>query len=720
MAISLFPIMAIAAHDERVVVTGKHQDMGLLEQVSHTAGGEVGTFIRQVPGGELNTNGQLSGVLQYRGLFGNRISVSIDQVPVTSVGPNFMDPPLHYVHKVLLESVEFDRGISSVSRGGGIGGHADAKLRQSEFVDGNEFEMHGVIGFLGHSADNGYNGGFLLGSSNNRHRFHVFGGRDNGDDVKAGAGEISYTEYDRDTYGVGYGTQLDGHEFSVDYRKVDTDDAGTPSLPMDIDYFRGDFGNTRYWTQWNDMDIGIKIHHHDVEHGMSNYHIRNAPDFDNLSGKDSDKLGPFQGDDKRRGTVSSDGMGFAFDMGHPLYQGYLKMGLDAYNTDHSMDISDPDFAQFFVKSINHAEVDRVSLFAEWAGSVSERWRMEAGIRYQNTQMSAGRVDALPAVLERNTANGISNPVTQGTEHLRQTFNAADRRRTEDDIDAVLKFFYAQNDDLIWSLAVARKTRAPSYIERYIWLPLEITSGLGDGNNYVGNPDLESEFSHELELGLDWQHKKLSISPRIYHRWVNNYIQGLDLDCNDAEYGQSVCQVSNLANGDATPKQFTNVDANIYGADIAFQYQFNADWQVDGIASYTRGRRDDISDNLFRISPHKLQVSLTRQMSRGNVVFEAVIVDEQDKLAKSLLDPDNLGGLIDTGATSGYVLFNLDGRYHFSGNENVMLSLGVGNILDKHYEDHLSSFNRAAGGDVAVGERLPGVGRNLFLNLVYEW
>ena len=48
-----------------------------------------------------------------------------------------------------------------------------------------------------------------------------------------------------------------------------------------------------------------------------------------------------------------------------------------------------------------------------------------------------------------------------------------------------------------------KTRAPSYIERYLWIPLNVNAGLGDGNNYIGNIDLDPEWSNQFELGLDW-------------------------------------------------------------------------------------------------------------------------------------------------------------------------------------------------------------------------
>ena len=76
---------------------------------------------------------------------------------------------------------------------------------------------------------------------------------------------------------------------------------------------------------------------------------------------------------------------------------------------------------------------------------------------------------------------------------------------------------------------ARKTRSPHYLERFAWLPLEVTAGLADGNNYVGDVDLDPEISYEVELGLDWRGSALFVAPRAFYRNVDDYIQGVPVD-----------------------------------------------------------------------------------------------------------------------------------------------------------------------------------------------
>ena len=52
--------------------------------------------------------------------------------------------------------------------------------------------------------------------------------------------------------------------------------------------------------------------------------------------------------------------------------------------------------------------------------------------------------------------------------------------------------------------------------------------------------------------------------------------------------------------------------------------------------------------------------------------------------------------------------------------NLAISVGVENVFDKDYEPHLSGINRVANSDVAVGDRVPGPGRNYFATLQYKY
>ena len=121
------------------------------------------------------------------------------------------------------------------------------------------------------------------------------------------------------------------------------------------------------------------------------------------------------------------------------------------------------------------------------------------------------------------------------------------------------------------------------------------------------------------------------------------------------------------------------------------------WSLDGVVSYVRGKRDDISDNLYRIAP--LNGSATLSYARANwwVGLEGVAYARQDNVSETNSETES----------AGYGLANLRGGIELM--RDLAINVGVENIFDKEYENHLSGINRVADSDVAVGERVPGPG-----------
>ena len=69
-------------------------------------------------------------------------------------------------------------------------------------------------------------------------------------------------------------------------------------------------------------------------------------------------------------------------------------------------------------------------------------------------------------------------------------------------------------------------------------------------------------------------------------------------------------------------------------------------------------------------------------------------------------------------TAGYGLLNLDMTWQAT--EQLQLAAGVSNLLDKEYRDHMSGYNRAQNPDIALRDRLPGIGTNVFARLSYTF
>ncbi len=665
----LATVTVIGQRDELLRVTVDPAKLSITQPTT-------GALLRHAPGGNVNINGPLSGIGQYRGMYSFRLNTKIDGIAVEPAGPNWMDAPLHYAPMPLLESLQVQRGITPVSVGNEtIGGHMHARLKTSRFSAGPEFEFHGAMNAATQTVDRGFGVGAILGAANDTHRFHASGVIEAGDDTEFSGGKIHPTEYDRKAWGLGYGLAAREHRIGFDYRRNETGDAGTPSLPMDIRYFDADIISGDYQGTLGTAELSARFHYSDVAHRMDNYSLRAAP---------PDPAG------FRSTLAESSSGGLEFGMQRWLSGGRLDVGADVDRVGHDADISNPNNASFFVRNFNDVQRGRLGLYAEWTTADDRLWSWQAGVRYTRVGADAGQVDGTPAMM--SPAAG----------RLRDDFNSSQRNLSWDNFDAVGKLFYQLPGNLRLDAGLARKERAPSYQELYLWLPMQATAGLADGKNYVGNLALRSERANILDIGLDWSGARGYFGPRLFYKRVDDYIQGTPTDDPD------VIMVSTMMGGDTQPLQFNNVDAEFYGVDADFGWRLDDTWRIDGVLSYVRGKRRDVADDLYRIAPLTSVIGLTWSGNRWAATAEGVFAARQEKVSSTNEETP----------TPGYGIMNLYGSYRFDA--GLELSLGVNNLFDREYRDHTNGVNRVRNSDVAVGQRMPGPGSSFFARVSYGW
>jgi len=333
------------------------------------------------------------------------------------------------------------------------------------------------------------------------------------------------------------------------------------------------------------------------------------------------------------------------------------------------------------------------------------------VRFARAEADTSDVDAFPArLVDADPAMWPMGTAPRAVWLLRERFNAADRSLDDDLVDWVVSVERELAPTLTAQLGIARKSRAPIYQERFLWIPLEVNAGLGDGNNYLGNLDLEPEVAHQLEVGLEWARPGAYLTPRLHYRRIDDYIQGV------ASSDPVVNAVSANANGDPTALEFANVDAEIYGLDLGFGVRLTDRLRLDGNAAWLRGQRRDVDDDLYRMAPPNLRVGLSWRRGPLGLTVEQVLVAEQDRLSAALTDdPANPRNRFES--VDGYALTNLYGSYDVG--QGLRIDVGVENLFDKHYVDPLSGFNRNGASDVPVGQRLPGRGINAFARLWYR-
>lgn len=241
---------------------------------------DAAALLQKVPGANVNSNGPLSGIAQYRGLFGDRVNVSSDGANYKSACANSMDTPLSHMPAALTELLSIKRGVASVSSGiETMGGTIEQRSRRGEFAEDDDILFSSKTANGLNSVNDAYYVSLFGNVANKNHKLRAGGSREEGDSYKWSGGQNIDTSHERNAAIAGYGfrTGDQNHEFDISYNYNDTHKTGTPSLPMDIVYSRGGVINLNYDGMLADKyGVVLEFQHQDIEHRMDNYSLRHV------------------------------------------------------------------------------------------------------------------------------------------------------------------------------------------------------------------------------------------------------------------------------------------------------------------------------------------------------------------------------------------------------------------------------------------------------------
>lgn len=639
---------------------------------------DAAAIAARVPGGDIFGNGALSGQFSYRGLAGERVLGRVNGQRFASGGPNAMDPPLHYAPAILVERIDVARGVAPVAEGPALAGAVDAQLVQAQFSDSASLAPQGRATAQYRSVDESYAIGGLAALASESWRVGVIASREQGEDYRFPGGSAVGTSFERNLYGVHAGYRSGAGELFVEYRRSETDPSGNPPFALDIVYFDTDFVQGGFRGDIAaDVGLTVRLGHVAVRHLMDNQTLRRpaAP--------------PMQA---RATFAEADTTTAEAALRFGGARGYLEIGGDVEIADRDVTITNPTNPAFFIESQPDVNAARYGAYLQWRGQAGAA-QFELGGRIDRTEQSAG-VPQLGAA------------VPMGPRALAAAFIASGRAAHDTTFDAVARL-WIEGGVFVPRLTLARKTRVPSVLERFAWLPTEASFGLADGNIYVGNPDLKPEVAWIAEAGFDLDADWLTLRPTVFYRRVDDYIQGTPFDATVGIVDSAVEMVASMG-GDPTPLRFRNTDAELYGADLDFVARPLARLELAGTASYVRGQRRDIGDDLYRIPPASLRLSAT--WAEGPVALGAELFAAADQERVSATNGELPG--------DGYATLGLFARYALSG--SLALEGGVENLFDAAYAPHLAGRSRVGASDVPVGGRLPGPGRGVWARVTAQF
>ncbi|MEQ0924666.1 TonB-dependent copper receptor [Acinetobacter schindleri] len=232
-----------------------------------------------------------------------------------------------------------------------------------------------------------------------------------------------------------------------------------------------------------------------------------------------------------------------------------------------------------------------------------------------------------------------------------------------------------------------------YVERMpdYWELFSPKSGNGNTNTFK---NIDTEKTLQLDIGYQHSHGKFNSWASAYAGLINDYVL--------TTYKPTGMMGMLEAHS-------RNVDATIAGAEAGIGYQFTDAIQADVSAMYAWGENTTNNTPLPQIAPLEGRVNLRYIQDRYTLGAYWRIVDGQSRISER---EGNIVGY-DNKKSAGFGTLSLNGTYNLS--EGVDLSVGIDNVLDRTYTEHLNKMG-ASGTGLPTDEQFNNIGRNYWARI----
>jgi hemoglobin/transferrin/lactoferrin receptor protein len=198
-------------------------------------------------------------------------------------------------------------------------------------------------------------------------------------------------------------------------------------------------------------------------------------------------------------------------------------------------------------------------------------------------------------------------------------------------------------------------RAPDLMERYKYLAFA-------GGEIYGNPELDPERSCFAEWGLHYRKNPFRMSASVYANFLEDLIA-------EAFESEGVYRMENVD------------EAEIFGAELEAQWYFVDQWVVYATAAWTEGKNRTDDEDLPFIPPLNGMFGIAFDSVDSGPWFDLNLewAARQDEVAPGETE------------TPGWAVVNAKAGFRFkAGPARHDLMLGVDNLFDKRYANHLST------------------------------
>ena len=224
-----------------------------------------------------------------------------------------------------------------------------------------------------------------------------------------------------------------------------------------------------------------------------------------------------------------------------------------------------------------------------------------------------------------------------------------------------------------------------------------------GNSGMSKPtfnDLDTEKTLQLDMGYQHQHGAFNSWVSAYAGLINDYIL-MSYHNHPTSGGHG--------HGSSFSAGAKNIDATIAGAEAGLGYQFSDTIQADMSAMYAWGENTTDNKALPQIAPLEGRFNLRYVQDKYTLGMLWRVVAKQDRIS---LNQGNIVGY-DMNESKAFSTLALNASYHLM--QDIDVAVGVDNVLDKTYTEHLNKAG-SSGFGFASNEQFNNTGRNYWARI----
>ncbi|MDA3874461.1 MAG: TonB-dependent receptor [Kiritimatiellae bacterium] len=645
----------------------------------HTRHAELGRALHTLPGVALRGQGRHGGEPVIRGLGWERVATRYNGLSLYGACPSRMDPPVSLFSAAGLEKVEVETGWPSVIQGPVPTGGEIRLSSIPELTPEQAPARHGEVAGGIHAAGTARYGAVSLEGTGPDAAWRADGGIRRQGDYRAGDGtRVPASRFTREASADLTRRLSETLVLRGGYRWVYEEDIEYIALPMDTRHSQTDTVTTGLeWRVGGDAlrSVDLEAGWSGVDHLMDN---RDKPNRGML----------------RASTPSeSDSRNLRLLTRWSLADGELRTGIDASSLEREasrtrtlvstgMTFLDPLWPE--------VEQKQTGLFGEWEGPLTERVGLRAGVRTDWIRTDAADVD------RRIVPGSGTGPTT-----VRRAYqdvgraDSTDVDREDHLLSGNLALSMPLSETWTAQWGLGRTEAVPNLTQRYL------SFGPVPGGYGVGTPTLDPEVKTGVELRTEGEVGPHRLGFAVHASRIDDFHLATTVAMMDVNGDGRIDRVRGTR----------NEDAELWGLEAGAVVNPATDWELPLSLGWVRGRTVDGHQDLPEMPPLEIRGAVRWMPERPchpTVELGLRYAHKQNRVNEAFgEDP-----------TPSFAEVHL--RIGFDPAPGWRVEVGIDNLLDRTYHEHLTREALLPVGDLRPGDEVPAPGRSAYLNLAYRW